>query len=401
MKVRKRNEYLDIESSGGEESDGGYDSEAVLEAKGKGKGKGKVTGRATKRRKLSLSASESALADEGGVGIVNGRGSKGGRDAGVLSAEDEEDRDEDEVMDNADTDDEEENGDGEKDEGSRGEEEEEEEEGYQEYDSQSDQKPTSSTSSTAPTTKSKPLKPKETRKKNKTGVIYFSSLPPYLKPSALKSLLTQRGFSPITKIFLSPYVPPNASSSTTTGKRASSNRRRTYTDGWVEFASKRTAKICAETLNATIVGGKKGGWYHDDVWNIKYLRGFKWADLMEQVQRERAEREARRRIEDARARREEKAFLAGVERGKVVEGIRRKRAEKAKGKGKEVVEGEKAAGGNVDGVGAGEEKGFKAKAGLDVRRVFRQNEVLDSGKARDRGEKALDADAKRVLGKIF
>ncbi|OJD09741.1 hypothetical protein ACJ73_10116 [Blastomyces percursus] len=392
MTVRKRNEYLDIESSEGEGSDGGYDSEAAQEAKGKGKGKGKVTGRATKRRKLSVSASEFASEDEGGVGAVNGRDSTGGRGVGLLSAE--EDRDEDEVRNNADTDGEEVNADGEKDEKNGGGE--EEEEGYQEYDSQSDQKPASATSSTAPNTKSKPLKPKETRKKNKTGVIYFSSLPPYLKPSALKSLLTQRGFSPITKIFLSPYVPPNASSSTTTGKRASSNRRRTYTDGWVEFASKRTAKICAETLNATIVGGKKGGWYHDDVWNIKYLRGFKWADLMEQVQRERAEREARRRIEDARARREERAFLAGVERGKVVEGIRRKRAEKAK-----VVEGEKAAGGNVDGVGAGEEKGFKAKVDLDVRRVFRQNEVLGSGKARDRGEKALDADAKRVLGKIF
>ncbi|EQL36933.1 hypothetical protein BDFG_01566 [Blastomyces dermatitidis ATCC 26199] len=393
MKVRKRNEYLDIESSGGEGSDGGYDSEAALEAKGKGKGKGKVTGRATKRRKLSLSASESALADEGGVGIVNGRGSKGGRDAGVLSAEDEEDRDEDEVMDNADTDDEEENGDGEKDEGSRGE---------RRRRRRRDTKNTIRNQIRNPPQRHPPPPPpRRDPQENKTGVIYFSSLPPYLKPSALKSLLTQRGFSPITKIFLSPYVPPNASSSTTTGKRASSNRRRTYTDGWVEFASKRTAKICAETLNATIVGGKKGGWYHDDVWNIKYLRGFKWADLMEQVQRERAEREARRRIEDARARREEKAFLAGVERGKVVEGIRRKRAEKAKGKGKEVVEGEKAAGGNVDGVGAGEEKGFKAKAGLDVRRVFRQNEVLGSGKARDRGEKALDADAKRVLGKIF
>ncbi|KLJ09105.1 hypothetical protein EMPG_15467 [Blastomyces silverae] len=389
MTVRKRNEYLDIESSDGEGSDGGYDSEAAQEAKGKGKGKGKVAGRATKRRKLSVSASESPLEDEGGVGIVNGTGSKGGRDAGLPSADD--DRNEDEVMDNSDTDGEEENADGGKDE-----EDGEEEEGYQEYDSQSDQKPASTTSSTAPTTKSKPLKLKETRKKNKTGVIYFSSLPPYLKPSALKSLLTQRGFSPITKIFLSPYVPPNASSSTTTGKRASSNRRRTYTDGWVEFASKRTAKICAETLNATIVGGKKGGWYHDDVWNIKYLRGFKWADLMEQVQRERAEREARQRIEDARARREEKAFLAGVERGKVFEGIRRKRAEKAKGK---EVAGEKAAGGNVD--GAGEERGLKAKVDLDVRRVFRQNEVLGSGKARDRGEKALDADAKRVLGKIF
>ena len=28
------------------------------------------------------------------------------------------------------------------------------------------------------------------------------------------------------------------------------------------------------------VGGKKGGWYRDDVWNAKYLKGFTWGDLM-------------------------------------------------------------------------------------------------------------------------
>src|SRR5699024_9533551 len=110
--------------------------------------------------------------------------------------------------------------------------------------------------------KSSKEKEKDRSRKNKTGVIYLSSLPPYLKPSALKAMLTARGFSPITRIFLTPYVPPSGNSRS---KRR--NRRRTYTDGWVEFASKRTAKICAETLNASIVGGKKGGWYHDDVFN--------------------------------------------------------------------------------------------------------------------------------------
>ncbi|RJE19101.1 hypothetical protein PHISCL_08569, partial [Aspergillus sclerotialis] len=161
-------------------------------------------------------------------------------------------------------------------------------------------------SSTTPKTKSrqKPVKPVKPSKKNKTGIIYLSSLPPYLKPSALKSLLLQRNFGPINRIFLTPATPTTSSS-----KR--SNKRKTYTDGWVEFASKRTAKICAETLNATIVGGKKGGWYHDDVWNMKYLRGMKWGDLMDQVQRERAEREAKRRIEDSRARKEEKIFIEG------------------------------------------------------------------------------------------
>ncbi|EFE42774.1 conserved hypothetical protein [Trichophyton verrucosum HKI 0517] len=218
-------------------------------------------------------------------------------------------------------------------------------------------------------------------RKNKTGVIYMSSLPPYLKPSALKSMLVARGFGPVTKIFLSPYVPPTSASRAAI--KASRNKRRMYTDGWVEFESKKTAKICAETLNASIVGGKKGGWYHDDVWNMKYLRGFKWTDLMEQVQREKREAEARRRIEDTKARKEEKSFLQGLEQGKMVEGIKKKREAR-----------EQQAGGNEE----------PADKKMEIRRVFRQNEVRGNsgGSAGASGSsKKVDPDTQRVLSKIF
>ncbi|EEH20349.1 hypothetical protein PABG_02608 [Paracoccidioides brasiliensis Pb03] len=351
MAARKRNEYLDIESSEGEGSEGGYDSEAVQEAKGKGRNTtlGTVMGRERKRRKVF----EDADSGEGEDGVGDGDNEA----AAMGDAETFVKR---------------------SDEGEGGADEDENEEKTRRKDISTT---TAAAAAAAAATATATTKPKSLKsRKDKTGVIYFSSLPPYLKPSALKSLLTQRGFSPITKIFLSPHTPRPS-----TSKRPTTNRRRTYTDGWVEFASKRTAKICAQTLNATIVGGKKGGWYHDDVWTMKYLRGFKWGDLMEQVQRERSEREARRRIEDARARREERVFVDGVERGRVVEGIRRKRVEKGREKGKQ----------GVDGDGDGDGSGM---AGIDVRRVFRQNEVRAGGKD---GEKALDADVKRVLGKIF
>lgn len=232
--------------------------------------------------------------------------------------------------------------------------------------SQSTKEKEQNPSTDKPQPKEKPLSKTQPKpsKQNKTGVIYLSTVPPYLKPSALKSMLEQRGFAPITRVFLTPYTPPPSA------PRRRSNKRKSYTDGWVEFASKRTAKICAQTLNASIIGGKKGGWYHDDVWNMKYLRGFKWGDLMEQVQRERSEREAKRRIEDSRARKEDKLFLEGVERGRVVEGIRKKNAERGRGQ---------------DG-GGGEE----------ARRVFRQNKVKE-----DEDRDGLDESARRVLGKIF
>lgn len=326
MATRKRNEYLDIESSDGEESDRGYDSEAAEESKG----------RAAKRRKVH------AVDD----------------DVDVTDSENGDDRDNTEVK-----------SDQEEEKGRRP-----ENGDHRSSDSEQQQ------SSPSTKSKEKPIKPldkkkleKTKKKKNKTGVIYLSSLPPYLKPSALKTMLLQRGFGPINRVFLTPAVP------STGGGSKRSNRRKMYTDGWVEFESKKTAKICAETLNANIVGGRKGGWYHDDVWNMKYLKGFKWDDLMEQMQRERSEREARRRIEDARARKEDKVFLAGVEKGKVVEGIRKKRQEKKAKSGDSGAE-------NDD------------TADLEIRRVFKQNEVRTKG---DKGPDTLGDDAKRVLGKIF
>ena len=102
-------------------------------------------------------------------------------------------------------------------------------------------------------------------KKTRSGVIYFSSLPPYLKPFALKAMLEKRGFGGITKIFLAPLLPSAA------GHRSRSNKRKLYTEGWIEFESKKTAKICAETLNATIVGGLKSSCELTGIFTIIYV----------------------------------------------------------------------------------------------------------------------------------
>jgi ESF2/ABP1 family protein len=224
---------------------------------------------------------------------------------------------------------------------------------------------------------------KPTRKPSKPGVVYLSRLPPYLKPSTLRTLLTQRGFHPITKVFL---TPANASTHSNQPRTKRSNRRQTYTDGWIEFASRRTARLCAETLNATIVGGKKGGWYHDDVWNVKYLRGFGWGDLMEGVRRERKEAEARVDQERRKAGREARLFVERMERGKISEAMRKKRKKKGGENGEARDDAH-------DGDGTGE-----------VRRTFRQNEVVweRERRGRDKGnDEGLDGDVKRVLSKIF
>ncbi len=208
------------------------------------------------------------------------------------------------------------------------------------------------------------LKPKEKRKQ-RPGVIYLSSLPPYLRPSALRNILTQRGFCPITRLFLAP--------TSTTKSQTKSSKRQMYSEGWIEFASHKTAKKCVEALNAQPVGGKKGGYYRDDVWNMRYLKGMGWGELMEGVAGEKREEEARRDEERRRADREAKRFIEGVEEGKVLEGMREKRRKKGK-------EGE------------GVEKG-------ELKRTWRQFEV--KGQKRKEKDEGISEEARQVLGKIF
>jgi ESF2/ABP1 family protein len=334
MTSKKRYDFLDIESSDEDALDRGYDSDAVSKSKG----------RTAKRRKLTtsdenhqLSGSEDEISEDE-VGDLNDSTT---RRHGKKSWDDD---------------------------GSKQEEEAPEENCEEPSKVQAH-------SNDALDLRNPPQLSllRKLPKRNKTGVIYLSSLPPHLKPMALKNLLVQRGFGPITRVFLTPDVRSNSAP-------RRNNRRKMYTDGWVEFASKKTAKVCASTLNATIVGGKKSGWYHDDVWNMKYLTSFKWDDLMEQVQRERSEREARRRIEDTRSRKEDKIFLAGVEQGKAMEGMRKKREEKKQRQQ------------NV------QEPDAQGSSSWPIRRVFKQNEVKTK---HVQDSNTLGEETKRVLGKIF
>lgn len=66
-------------------------------------------------------------------------------------------------------------------------------------------------------------------------------------------------------------------------RKQGGNKKQRYTEGWVEFVDKRIAKKVALVLNNNHVGGKKHGFYHDDLWNIKYLRKFRWTHITEKT----------------------------------------------------------------------------------------------------------------------
>ena len=221
-----------------------------------------------------------------------------------------------------------------------------------------------------------------------TGVIYLSRVPPFMKPSTLRNLLEPYGT--VLRIFLT----PEEHRTYLRRKRAGGNAKRAFVDGWIEFASKRRARACAETLNGNTIGGKKGGYYRDDVWNLKYLKGFKWDDLMEQVQGERRAREGRLRAEIQRETRERKAFMGNVEAAKRERGMEAKR--KKRDGELEVEDGDREQGAIQDPSGLEMSAAGHGKHRSEMR--FRQNEVKTK---RVLDQKQQQDDVQRVLSKIF
>lgn len=156
-------------------------------------------------------------------------------------------------------------------------------------------------------------------KKNnhKTGVIYLSRIPPYMKPAKMRQILTR--FGQIDRLFLKRETDQKSKQRIKGG----GNKKAMYEEGWAEFIRKRDAKLCAETLNGRIIGGKKGSFYHDDILNVKYLRGFKWADLTEQIARENDVRQAKLEMEISQANKLNAEFIRNVETSKMIQNIKK------------------------------------------------------------------------------
>lgn len=95
-----------------------------------------------------------------------------------------------------------------------------------------------------------------------------------------------------------------------------SRKNRIFTEGWVEFTSKRVAREVASTLNNTQVGGKRRSPWYSDLWNIKYLPRFTWALLNERLAYERAVHKSRLRTEVAIVKRETEHFAISVKQAK-------------------------------------------------------------------------------------
>ncbi|KAH8172988.1 RNA recognition motif domain-containing protein [Sarocladium implicatum] len=212
----------------------------------------------------------------------------------------------------------------------------------------------------------------------KSGVVYLSRIPPFMKPIKLRSLLQPYGT--INRIFLAPEDPAAHARRV----RAGGNKKRSFTEGWVEFTRKRDAKAAAELLNGRTIGGKKGSYYRDDLWNLLYLKGFKWHNLTEQIAAENAERTSRMRAEISKTTKENKEFVRNVERSKMLDGMEAKA--KAKKKRSHDDEG-----------GAGEgERPVKER-----KRTFTQVAQIKKGGQEGGDKQQQPEQVTRVLSKIF
>ena len=156
-----------------------------------------------------------------------------------------------------------------------------------------------------------------------------------MKPIKLRSIL--KAYGDISRIFLN----PESSHIASRRKKYKHNKRVNYVEGWVEFTSKKVAKRTAGLLNNNIFGGKKRSYYHDDIWNIKYLSGFKWSHLTEQLAYERKVKESKLSAEASQTKRENALYLANVKKAKMITAMEEKNEKKAEKGGGQAVKAPK------------------------------------------------------------
>ncbi|KAI0964743.1 hypothetical protein F4678DRAFT_455015 [Xylaria arbuscula] len=276
MPAEKRNHFLDIDESDDDDAGQGYDSEVEQPRKG-----------ASKRRKLNeddgTDEDEALSADGGSAG--------------------EEEFDEEEDGDDA-----------------------------EERTPDEDEKPTKKDKSGS---KDLPDIARPLTKKNlvatekavkRSGVVYISRIPPFMKPGTVRSIFER--FGKINRVYLSPEDAQVRARRLQQGQ----NRKKNFNEGWLEYINKSDAKASVELLNGTTLAeigmAKKGSYYRDDIWSLRYLKGFKWHNLTEQIAAETAERQSRMRAEIIKATKENKEFVRNVQKGKELQGIQTKAAAK-------------------------------------------------------------------------
>ncbi|CAF1114327.1 unnamed protein product [Adineta steineri] len=159
----------------------------------------------------------------------------------------------------------------------------------------------------------KVLSKSDAKKKIVPGVLYLSRIPNKMNVTIIRQYFDQYGQT--GRIFL------QLSKDEGKTKR---ERGAKYSEGWIEFKSKRDAKLIAKQLNNQQVGGRRRTPWYDEIWNIKYLSKFRWTHLHERFQYENEVRKKRLRQEVLQAKREANLYIENVEKGRKLRKLEKK-----------------------------------------------------------------------------
>ncbi|XP_016984726.1 pre-rRNA-processing protein esf2-like [Drosophila rhopaloa] len=170
-------------------------------------------------------------------------------------------------------------------------------------------------------------------KKRKKGIIYISNIPQHMNVTRLREILGE--FGTIGRVYLQPEKLSSA--------KAKKNKRKRYnihfTEGWVEFESKRVAKQIVPLLNNKQISTRKKSQFYDSLWAMKYLPRFKWVHLTERMNYEQAVHKQRLHTEVSQARKETTFFQNNLDKSEFL----KKQAKKAKKAEKQAANGDSAA----------------------------------------------------------
>lgn len=99
---------------------------------------------------------------------------------------------------------------------------------------------------------------------------------------------------------------------------------RHFTEGWVEFESKRAAKRVSAQLNNTPIATRKSSKFYDILWTMKYLPSFKWVHLSERLTYENAVHRQKLQSEMSQARKETAFFQENLDKSDKFKKLKKK-----------------------------------------------------------------------------
>jgi len=155
----------------------------------------------------------------------------------------------------------------------------------------------------------------KSKPESKAGIIYLSSVPDYMSVQKLRNTFEE--FGPINRSFFQPLE-----------KSFGYKKGLLFSEGWVEFKQKKTAKYVALALNASQVGGKKRYPWYSCIWNIKYLSKFTWTDVNADRELKRASYDSRIRADISQVKRQTNFIVNNFEKSKTLSEIKKRKEKK-------------------------------------------------------------------------